>query len=440
MAHSVPPEWREIFDRLQQRYPNVRADRVLQALTDADGHAGNAAKRLRDLTSATVKEADPDEAEHVSILLSSPPMFKHTCKEYFSKFDANGDGVLQWEEVRDLTCELYKNFGLQPPSDGSLKAFFVATDVNGDGVLSEREFRKFFEMFLRYAFFDVVKLREIVKQGQIKDGDLPLAGAADTAADSGDEEEAPPAAPPVASPVVSKRHHKEHSRGGNEASSHPAAAGKHRHLNPSPDEGTSSRRSHHSGLTLRCASSSGVSVRRSPDLSDHSGQVVSPGDTVNVLEYWVRTPEGWLPMVDPATGHDNFEKPRVKSSESTASRESSRVRHSHRKRVSVNESADAVHASQNGGSKSSSKSATKPSRTPSPQVMVIQDPHEEKFAHAPSPPCPEPAGLRPEEAEWEERFSRLQERFPHASPGNVAQALRDSAGHAGKAAMKLRDL
>merc|ERR1719221_864662 len=83
-------------------------------------------------------------------------MFSHACKEHFKKYDMNGDGVLDWEEVRDLTNSLYDNFGLEAPREGGLKAFFDANDTNGDGVLSEKEFRRFFECFLRYAFFDVV--------------------------------------------------------------------------------------------------------------------------------------------------------------------------------------------------------------------------------------------------------------------------------------------
>merc|ERR1719284_1948294 len=118
------------------------------------------------MTSANVKEADPDDVEHVSTLLSSPAMFKHACKEQFKKFDFNKDGVLEWEEVKQLVHNLYEEFGLQLPSEGALKAFFYATDENQDGVLSEREFRKFFEMFLRYAFFDHLKLRQMVEKGQ----------------------------------------------------------------------------------------------------------------------------------------------------------------------------------------------------------------------------------------------------------------------------------
>merc|ERR1712066_916263 len=102
----------------------------------------------------------------------------------------------------------------------------------------------------------------------------------------------------------------------------------------------------------------------------------------------------------------------------------------------MGEDASAVHSGRVASSKSSTaKAAPKASRTPSPQF--IQDPPQvERF---PPPPSEEPAGLRPEEEEWADRFNRLQERFPDASPAAVLQALRESNGRAGKAAMKLRD-
>eukprot|EP00913_Durusdinium_trenchii_P035119 g32853.t1 len=99
-------------------------------------------------------------------------MFAAVCQENFRKFDVNADGVLSWSEVLPLVNTLYEGFGLQPPREGNLRAFFDATDLNKererpmrellqsphqDGVLSEQEFQRFFECFLRYAFFDVVQ-------------------------------------------------------------------------------------------------------------------------------------------------------------------------------------------------------------------------------------------------------------------------------------------
>merc|ERR1712217_60692 len=46
----------------------------------------------------------------------------------------------------------------------------------------------------------------------------------------------------------------------------------------------------------------------------------------------------------------------------------------------------------------------------------------------------EAPGLRPGEEEWQGPFEKLLERFPEAGSARVAQAMRDSAGHAGKAA------
>mmetsp|Transcript_46332 Transcript_46332/g.91831 ORF Transcript_46332/g.91831 Transcript_46332/m.91831 type:complete len:393 (+) Transcript_46332:76-1254(+) len=50
----------------------------------------------------------------------------------------------------------------------------------------------------------------------------------------------------------------------------------------------------------------------------------------------------------------------------------------------------------------------------------------------------EAPGLRPSEEEWQGPFEKLLERFPEAGSARVAQAMRDSAGHGGKAAKILR--
>lgn len=159
-------EWREPLDRLCERFPAAGADRVAEALRQHDGHAGKAASSLREMLSAAVREPDPDDAEHVNTLLSSPFMFKHSCREHFERFDLDGSGSLDLEEVTQLAKALYSSFGLEPPSEGSVRNFFVAMDKNGDGVLSEREFQTFFEMFLRLAYFNVTKLRHLVERGE----------------------------------------------------------------------------------------------------------------------------------------------------------------------------------------------------------------------------------------------------------------------------------
>lgn len=161
-AEQGAQEWQAALKRLQERYPSIAAERVQQALRDACGHAGIAARELREQTVGAVKEHDADDVEHVKTLLSSPAMFKHACQESFQAYDKNGDGVLDWKEVCALTGSLYFRFGFEQPPDHIVRAFFDSVDENRDGVLSEREFRKFFESFLRHAFFDPKKLQRIV--------------------------------------------------------------------------------------------------------------------------------------------------------------------------------------------------------------------------------------------------------------------------------------
>lgn len=156
-------QWEASLRNLSERFPEASSERVAKVLRDHNGHAGQASVALRKSISSVVLEPDPEDAEHVATILSSSTIFKHTCKTQFREFDKNRDGVLDWDETVALTGELYQDFGLQQPSHGSLRAFYDAFDENGDGVLSEREFRKFFEKYLRHAYFDVAKLRKIVE-------------------------------------------------------------------------------------------------------------------------------------------------------------------------------------------------------------------------------------------------------------------------------------
>lgn len=446
-------EWREVFLRLQERFPSVSAQRVAQALRDNHGHAGEAAAVLRDLTGSGVKEADPDDVEHVATILSSPPMFKHVCKEHFKKFDVNHDGVLQWDEILKLVCKLYEEFGLPQPSEGSLKGFFIATDENVDGVLSEREFRRFFEMFLRYAFFDHLKLRQMVEKGQELEKKRSQTGLNAPAEDStptnangtevdraseasggsarqGEAETqvarvasppppgcaAPPApvgpAPTVAATAAAGR--RSMSSGAQERSSrhaHRAGGGggglerdnHHRH-----------RGEAHSMVacpsSIRCIRPSGVSYRNSTNFQDRSSRVLPQGGSVKVLEHWVRTEDGWLPLVD-QTGHVLFER-----SPPPALEEASRPQSSPKA-----EGGEAVLPVADVPRSSHSAAGTQSMPLPAPpQVAETRE----------SPQI--------NDEDTKVAIERLQSRFPNFSTEKIAQVLRENGGHAGKAASVLR--
>jgi len=442
-------EWQEVFNRLSERFPSVPGARVAQALREHHGHAGEAAAVLRDLTGSHVKEADPDDVEHVSTLLSSPAMFKHACKEQFKKYDVNKDGVLEWEEVKALVNNLYEEFGLPLPSEGSLKAFFFATDENMDGVLSEREFRKFFEMFLRYAFFDHLKLRQMVEKGQeiekrlvsanaggslkvseVHDADTesPQESRASSASDTSKPNKPPTPDETQASGLVRVRSPKgqakpeparlapvEHQKEKREKSPQPEQERSHHqreHRNSRQEKERASETSEGSfGTTLRCLASNGVAYRASPAFQDRLEQVVTRGQTVQVLEHWVRTPDGWLPVVDPQL-QPLFERCHANPDSDTQCQ---------KKRVSIQEL-------RNDKLDVEVRSHMEAQKSPKPQ----------KSPKAHGSPTADGESLRPNEEEWRPVLERLIERFPNISQDKIVKALRDNNGHAGKAASCVR--
>jgi hypothetical protein len=149
---TTEEEWRLAVERLCERFPAFSPERVMEILIEADGHAGQAAARLRDLSASGMRPIDPEEAEHVKTILSSPTIFAAACQDQFQKYDLNQDSVLEWDEVLAMTNRLHQSFGLEPPRQGSLQEFFEESDVNGDGVLQLSEFTTFYEKFMRLAY------------------------------------------------------------------------------------------------------------------------------------------------------------------------------------------------------------------------------------------------------------------------------------------------
>merc|ERR1719159_707613 len=125
LRKSSEEEFRAAVERLCERFPTIGQERVMEILIEADGHAGQAAARLRDLSASGMRPIDPEEAEHVKTILSSPTIFAAACQEQFQKYDLNQDSV---EE----------------------------SDANRDGVLEMSEFVVFYERFMRLAYGQLV--------------------------------------------------------------------------------------------------------------------------------------------------------------------------------------------------------------------------------------------------------------------------------------------
>lgn len=354
-SHPQAEDLRERADRLCERFPSVNADRVLQVLRDNNGHAGYAAADLRALSTDVIKSADPEDSEHVATLLSNAMLFKQTCRAHFKKFDMNRNGTLEWEEVLGLTNNLCSYMGIDQPGEKSLQAFFESSDNNRDGVLSEREFPKFFESFLRYAFFlqhrrlvgtwrckgdtndtlssefsillgkgdyrlyfrshrsgcpgtpksQVQGRQEVHGTLELREGSLQAnlkVGIRESDKRSGLSHESFYGvvrlrfAEGTTEKVVVNFKSDPHGGWGNDV------VAKRRHT---LEEERASRCSTPTvGGILRCIAPNGVAYRRSPEVLDRTDALVRQGDTVRVTErhldtHWIRVAGGWLPTVDP---------------------------------------------------------------------------------------------------------------------------------------------
>jgi len=460
-GHLRPGEedWRDVFERLCERFQAFAPDRVAQVLRECGGHAGQAASALRDLSGTAMRPVDPDDAEHVRTLLSSSVMFSHACKEHFRKFDTNCDGALDWREIVQLVNALYDDFGLQRPREGSLKAFFDATDDNHDGVLSEKEFKRFFEMFLRYAFFDVMNHKQM-------------------------EAEATTSGSPKSDPSSGHRAGKEHrvgvradrdrerdrdrdrdrerrrddrergDRDRRRASSTPQEAG----------HDSEKTAAHRSLCSYRCLAPTGVSFRQFPEYAKRMDTLIQQGQCVQVQEVWIKTAHGWLPVTS-EQGEIYFEP--FAGAGGKAKTGSSK----HRRAVGA---AGSPAPDAPAPAPVPAEPAAEPRPTPAERAPAVPVAEADRV-QARAGPTPDvvaaerrpggeaegrrraraqhgaPAGavqadeaqgggLRPGEEEWQCVFDRLSQRFPAASPADIAQSLRDAKGHAGQAANKLRHL
>lgn len=150
---NINEDLKERVVRLCERFPNVSVDRIVQALRDNGGHAGYAAADLRALSVDALQAADPEESEHVATLLKHQTVFKKACRAHFKKFDSNHNGTMERDEVVLLVQELCGHLGVEPPCQKTMQAFFEGSHASQNGVLTERDFPKFFESLLRYAFF-----------------------------------------------------------------------------------------------------------------------------------------------------------------------------------------------------------------------------------------------------------------------------------------------
>jgi hypothetical protein len=278
-------------------------------------------------------------------------LFKQTCRAHFKKFDVNRNGTLEWDEVLRLTNSLCSYMGVEKPGEKSLQTFFEGSDSNRDGVLTEREFPKFLESFLRYAFFmqhrrlvgtwkykgssdspscdftillgkgdyrlyyrsvcggsgtpkaqgrqevhGMLELREGCLQADLKAGtrDSEKRGALINESFYGTVRIC--FAEGTTEKVITNFRSDPQAGWGNDVIA--------RRRQTIEEERVSRCSTPTVGCILRCIAPNGVAYRRSPEFLERTDILVSQGDTVRIMErhldtHWIRVAGGWLPTVDP---------------------------------------------------------------------------------------------------------------------------------------------
>ena len=76
---------------------------------------------------------------------------KERCRKYFVRYDMNGDGVLQRNEVDEAIASICNAFLLTPPGREKVDALVAKTDKNGDGVLSTDEWMRLYSLLVKSA-------------------------------------------------------------------------------------------------------------------------------------------------------------------------------------------------------------------------------------------------------------------------------------------------
>jgi len=170
------------------------------------------------------------------------------------------------------------------------------------------------------------------------------------------------------------------------------------------------------GPTFRCIAPNGVAYRASANFQDRLDNVTSKGQNVQVLEHWIRTPDGWLPVMD-AHGQKLFGN--NSDADDAGNGNSSHKKH-HHKQVSIQDQHKENKDDTLEANIRSHRSASSPTKSRSDVTEGGG------------------SGLKASEEEWRPVFERLSERFPTLSQDKIVQALRDNDGHAGKAASMLR--
>ena len=79
--------------------------------------------------------------EMIKGLLENETEFDKELDEWFAKFDANGNGVLEKSEMKNVITAFFEKIGEAPPTEEKIAELVSKMDTNSDDVVSKEELK-----------------------------------------------------------------------------------------------------------------------------------------------------------------------------------------------------------------------------------------------------------------------------------------------------------
>ena len=77
------------------------------------------------------------DKQKLKLWCQSPLYVKHATQEFFSQYDANENGTIEWDEAAELVQAMHASAGVPAPTSQEVFSAFYAMDTNLDEKISQ---------------------------------------------------------------------------------------------------------------------------------------------------------------------------------------------------------------------------------------------------------------------------------------------------------------